>query len=98
MTNFLKVRRLGKNNARNAWNKNIIVREFKSNDNYISTIHINNKLISIFNNSYDTWDLIEDGVEFLEQLKIDLIDPDSPIYGNYKNLNDVVISQSILNN
>jgi hypothetical protein len=55
-----------------AWRKQIkLVEVAKNNRLCAANVYINGKLTAIFDNMFDPWDLINDGPEFLHELKLD---------------------------
>lgn len=53
-----------------AWKKEIKLIEIANNDRLCTaSVYIAGKLTAIFDNMFDPWDLIDDGPEFLRELK-----------------------------
>lgn len=58
------------NSERNAWGKPADIVEIAANNRLvIARVIIGGKTLAVFDNMFDTWDLIEDGPETLEDIK-----------------------------
>lgn len=72
MTVSIKTTHICATSERNAWGKPVDILEVTNNRRLVLVkVTIGGKILAVFDNMFDPWDLIEEGQETLEDLKAD---------------------------